>query len=204
MKTGLSGRNVNFSRAIEASEFGSISRLAKHIGVHYNCLYTYLCLERSPIDRQGCVKYDAAAICEALGCELTDLFPKAALDRPYRFRKSYADGYGQRAPKVPVQKHFPERCLTQDQAEALVSLLDVRALIPPEAALSVAEELVRRLSQDDFDVFSRMAFEAMAVADIEAALGIGSKAVRSRYTNALRQLNSPTTLKVVRAVKTDL
>ena len=103
-----------------------------------------------------------------------------------------------------MQKHFPERCLTQDQAEALVSLLDVRALIPPEAALSVAEELVRRLSQDDFDVFSRMAFEAMAVADIEAALGIGSKAVRSRYTNALRQLNSPTTLKVVRAVKTDL
>ncbi|MBO6559447.1 MAG: sigma-70 family RNA polymerase sigma factor [Nisaea sp.] len=201
MNSDATTKNNQLLKAIENSEFGSVSRLAEHLGVHYNCLYTYLRLDRSPIDQSGYVKYDAVAMCEALGFELPDLFPPEALDRPYRLRETYDDGYGQRAYKGRLKKYFPERELTGDQVDALIALLDFKAIIPPEAAPAIAEELIRRMPQDEYEVFSRFVFEGMPMKEIDTILGIGTKAIRARYSSALKQLNSPVTLKVIREFK---
>mgnify|MGYP001346577801 CR=1 FL=1 len=194
-------KNTKLIEVISASPFGSISRLAEHLGIHYNCIHSYITAERSPIDRHGYVKYDVAGMCAALECEVADLFPEDVLDRPYRLRETYDDGYGRRATKQPVPKHYPERSLCADQAKAVVDLLDARSLVRDGDGVRIAEELVRRLSPEDFEVFSRFALDGMAVPDIEAALGISGKAVRARYTNALRRLNSPATLRTLQGFK---
>ncbi|MEQ8602863.1 MAG: helix-turn-helix transcriptional regulator [Marivibrio sp.] len=97
-------RNSKYDKAIADSEFGSISRLAEHLGLSYRNVESYAKDGRRPVDHKGIVKYDIAAICEALGCSLEDLFPEEQIDRPYRVRESYADGYGQRKKKTPRKK----------------------------------------------------------------------------------------------------
>ncbi|MBP5856249.1 helix-turn-helix transcriptional regulator [Marivibrio halodurans] len=94
-------RNKRYDQAIADSAFGSISRLAEHLGLSYRNVESYAKDGRRPVDRKGIVKYDIAAICEALDCSLEDLFPEEQIDRPYRVRESYADGYGQRKKKTP-------------------------------------------------------------------------------------------------------
>lgn len=202
MKPTPSDRNIKLYAAIAKSAFGSTRHLAMHLGVPYTCLYTYLRLERAPVDRNGYVKYDAAALCQVLDCTLEELFPEEFIDRPYHFRDSYDDGYGQRAFRGRLKKYFPDRRLTSDQVDTLIALLNFKAVIPPDAASDVAEELVRRIPQDEYDVFSRFVFDGMPMKDIDAVLGIGGKAVRVRHSNALKLLNSPVTLKVIRAAKT--
>jgi DNA-binding Xre family transcriptional regulator len=97
-------RNTKYDQAIAKSEFGSISRLAEHLGLSYRNVESYTKDGRRPVDRKGIVKYDIVAICEALGCTLEDLFPEDQIDRPYRVRETYADGYGQRKKKTPTKK----------------------------------------------------------------------------------------------------
>ena len=191
--------NESLSRAIDESSFGSISRLAEHLGVHYRNVESYVIKERGPIDRYGYVKYDVAAMCEALERDVDELFPEECAGRDYKFDDGKHPGtYGPRQKKVAVPRYFPERCLSETQARIVIDLLKIKELVAQDQAKPLAEELVRRLKPDEYDVFSRMAFDDASVAEIEEALGIGSKAVRARYTNTLKFLNSPATMRVLK------
>lgn len=202
MSSPNSERNTLLLDAVSESEFGSISRLAEHLGVSYNCIYEYICLRRSPIDRWGYVKYDAAGMCDALNMDLGELFPDGYIKQPYKFNDGTHPGkYGPRAKKNEVRKYFPERTVTTDQARTVVDLLDIKALVREGQVQPLAEELIRRLKQEDYEVLTRIAFEGSSVAMIEQTLEIGSKAVRSRYANALRHLNSPISLTLINDLK---
>lgn len=144
-------RNSLYEKAIHNSEFGSISRLAEHLDLHYRNVQSYALFERRPVDRAGIVKHDVAAICRALGCELEALFPEEFIDRPYRFRESYEDGYGQRAAKSIISRYFPDRELTGPEAEAVVGLLEFSKLIEDGAAYDFALDIVRRLKPTEYD-----------------------------------------------------
>ena len=139
------------------------------------------------------------ALCEALGEPLEALFPDGYIKTPYKLPDGDHPGEcGRRAKKREVPKYFPERTITSDQARAVVGLLDIKALVKEDQAQPLAEELIRRLKPDDYDVFSRVVFEGMGTDDTAAALGVSPRAARSRYKNALRFLNSPATMKLLR------
>ena len=99
-----------------------------------------------------------------------------------------------------MPKDFPERTVSPEQAREVVALLDIRALVKADQTQPLAEALIRRLKPDDYDVFRRMVFEGMGADDTADALGISPRAARSRYKNALRFLNSPATLRLLKGI----
>ena len=188
-------RNESLALAIHESPFGSISRLAEHLGIHYRNVQSYVKREREPIDRHGYVKYDAVAICEALGQDVKTLFPDECAGRVYRFYDGKHPGeYGPRMKKITTRRYFPERGLTDAQAQAMIDLLKIKPLVADDQVKPLAEELICRLKPEEYEVFTQIAFENASVAEIEEALGIGSRAVRARYQNTLKRLNSPATM----------
>lgn len=192
--------NNSLMNAISDSRFGSISRLSEHLGVHYRNVESYVIKERDPIDRYGYVKYDVAAMCEALERDVDALFPDECAGRDYKFDDGKHPGtYGPRKKKEAVPRYFPERCLNDEEARIVIDLLKTKALVAEKQVKPLAEELIRRLKPDEYEVFSRMAFEGASVAEIEDVLGIGSKAVRARYQNTLKFLNSPATMRILRS-----
>lgn len=194
-------RNKTLEAAIQSSHFGSISRLAEHLGVHYRNVESYVILERDPIDRYGYVKYDVVAIAEALGASVEALFKDVLEGRAAKLDDGKHPGkYGPRAKKREAQKEFPERELSPDQAKAVIALLDIKALVSEEQALPLAETLIRRIQPEEYEVFTCIVFDGMGADDTAQALGINPRAVRSRYKNTLRFLNSPATLRVLKRV----
>ena len=187
--------------AITESRFGSISRLAEHLGVHYRNVESYVIGERGPVDRYGYVKYDVVALCEALGQDIEALFPEELAGQSYKFDDGNHPGkYGPRPKKKDVPKDFPERTVSPEQAREVVALLDIRALVKADQTQPLAEALIRRLKPDDYDVFRRMVFEGLGADDTAKALGISPRAARSRYKNALRLLNSPGAMRVLKDI----
>jgi len=180
-------RNELYEKAIRDSEFGSFSRLAEHLGLHYRNVQSYALFERRPVDRDGIVKYDIAAICGALGCELERLFPAKFIDRPYRFRETYEDGYGQRAKRVPAQRRFPERKLTEADAGKVIGLLEFAELVDDGLALKFARDLVRRLQPNQYGV-------------LRAWLS-GESVKRKEFDAAVRALNVPENLRTLQEMK---
>lgn len=194
--------NEQLTEAIESSEFGSISRLSEHLGVHYNCLYQYARLQRDPIDRWGYAKYDVLAISDALGVPLENLFPPDVLQGGYELPDAdHVAKHGPRAKKRKVEKYFPEREVSAAQAKAVIRLLDIKALAKADQVKPLAQELIRRLKPEEYDVFSRMAFEGMGADDTAKALSISPRAVRARYQNTLKFLNSPATMRVLKDLR---
>lgn len=183
-------RNERLETAIRASSFGTVARLAGHVGVHYRNVESYVILERRPVDRNGMVKHDAAAICQALEAPLEDLFPGDFIDRPYRVLDSYEDGYGRRAVHPPQRKYFCERSLDKDQTETVFGLLEFADAIPPELARGFAEILIRDLGPDDF--------AALSAAHPEPG---PDKPKAAAYRKALKRLNAPTSLKRFQALR---
>lgn len=185
-------RNSRYESAIQKSEFGSISRLAEYLELSYRNVESYALLERRPVDRNGVVKYDVAAICSALSCTLEDIFPEHLIDRPYRFRKSYADGYGQRAKKVPVKRHFPERTLTPEQSRAVIGALAFRRQVEGELVHELATAIIQRLKPEDYEALS------------EALLrpgGLDERTTDERFEKALAALNSPFSYRLLQKLK---
>lgn len=183
-------RNEKLEAAIAASEFGNPARLAKALGVHYRNVDSYVLLERRPVDAEGIVKPDAAAMCDAMACDLTDLFPSDQIDGPYRFRESYADGYGRRDRKVPQPKYFVERELSPDQVKAVMDLLEFGDAVPPELSHGFAHILIRDLKSDVYE-------------DLRAAyldLGTG-KENAARFRKAIRQFNASASMKRLQVLK---
>lgn len=178
---GKMDRNVTYENAIRKSAFGSISRLAEHLDLHYRNVQSYALFERRPVDRAGIVKHDVAAICQALGCELEELFPEEFIDRPYRFRETYEDGYGQRGVKAPVSRYYRERELTRAEAEAVIGLLEFSRLVKEEAAYDFALDIVRRLKPPEHDA-------------LRAWLS-GDKPKLRAFEKAVRALNAPFNLR---------
>lgn len=157
--------------------------------------------ERPPVDQYGYVKYDVAAMCVALGQDIEVLFSEELNGQSYKFDDGNHPGkYGPRPKKKDVPKDFPERSVSPGQAREVVALLEIKALVKADQAQPLAEALIRRLKPDDYDVFRRMVFEGLGADDAAKVLGISPRAVRSRYRNALRFLNSPATLRVLRNV----
>ncbi len=185
-------KNERYFRAIEQSRFGSVSRLAEHLGLSYRNVQSYGLLERRPVDRKGVVKYDVAGICRALDCGLEDLFPSDAIDRPYRFLDSY-EGYGKRAAKTPRQRFFQEREITPDQAQAVLALLEFREMVPDDLGHAFATLLVRRLKPAEYAVVARVHFEGD-----EAPLRYGEGKI---YERARRWLNLPSNLRLLTKLK---
>jgi len=183
-------RNERLETAIKTSSFGTISRLAGHVGVHYRNVESYVILERRPVDRNGIVKHDVAAICQALGAPLEDLFPGDFIDRPYRVLDSYEDGYGRRAVRPPQRKFFAERSLVKVQAETMLGLLEFADAIPPELARGFAEILIRDLSPDEF--------AALSAAHLKPG---PDKPKAAAYRKVLKRLNAPTSLKRLQALR---
>jgi len=183
-------RNSKYDEAVASSRFGSISRIAEYLGLSYRNVESYALLERRPVDRSGVVKYDIAAICHALECSIEDLFPENLIDRPYRFLESYADGYGQRAKKVPVKRHFPERSLTPEQARAVIGALAFSRQVEPEFAHELATTIIRRLKPEDYEA-------------LEAGLlrPGGHGMPDERLEKALKALNSPFSYRLLQKLK---
>lgn len=180
-------RNDIYENAIRDSEFGSISRLAEHLGLHYRNVQSYAIFERRPVDRKGIVKHDIAAICEALGCELEALFPEEFIDHPYRFRETYEDGYGQRGVKSPVPRYFRERELTRAEAKAVIDLLEFSKLVEADTAKDFALDIVRRLKPPEYDA-------------LRAWLS-GDKPKLRAFNKAVRALNAPFNLRRLQEMK---
>lgn len=180
-------RNEAFETAIRDSEFGSISRLAEHLGLHYRNVQSYALFERRPVDRAGIVKYDIAAICEALGCDLESLFPKDFIDRPYELRETYDDGYGQRAKRVPVERYHEDRALSLAEARKVVGLLEFSELVDDKIVRKFALDIVRRLRPNHY-------------AALRAWL-VGEAGDRKEFEATVRALNAPDNLRRLQDMK---
>tara|TARA_R110000868_G_scaffold64234_3_gene193119 strand:+ start:14872 stop:15690 length:819 start_codon:yes stop_codon:yes gene_type:complete len=188
----MNERNFKYDNAIRKSQFGSISRLSEYLNLSYRNVESYALLERRPVDRNGVVKYDVAAICQALECDLDDLFPENFVDRPYRFRESYADGYGQRAKKVPVKRHFPERDLTPVQADVIIKALAFSRQVEADIAHEFALKIIQRLKPEHY-----AAIEAKLLSPERASEDVPEK----QYEAALKALSSPANLRVLQRLK---
>lgn len=185
-------RNSKYDETIKRSQFGSISRLSEHLSLSYRNVESYALLERRPVDRNGVVKYDIAAICQALDCALEDLFPESFVDRPYRFRESYADGYGQRAKKVPVKRHFPERDLTPAQTDSIIKALAFSRQVEAGIAHEFALKIVQRLKPEHFAAIEgRLLSPECAVEDVP----------EEQYETALNALGSPANFRMLQRLK---
>lgn len=183
-------RNQKLKTAIAASSFGNVSRLAKHLGVHYRNIDSYVILERRPVDNAGIVKHDAAAICNALEASLEDLFPAEFIDHPYSFRESYEDGYGQRSQQVLRQKYFAERDLSSAQASAVLKLLKFADAAPSELANGFTRILIRDLKPDEFAAIKAA---HLKTGEVKPSAGI--------YRQAIKRLNAPVNLKRLQALR---
>lgn len=188
--TKMNERNSRYEDTIRSSRFGSISRLAEHLDLSYRNVESYALRERRPVDRNGFVKYDVAAICAALNCGLEDLFPKSLIDEPYRFRESYDDGYGQRAKKVPVQRHFHERTLTKGQADAVIRQIAFARQIEPDIAHEFATQIIQRLKPQDY-----AAIEARLLAATQEDI------CDEAFAKAIKALNAPANYRMLQKLK---
>lgn len=186
----MNERNSRYEDAIRSSRFGSISRLAEHLDLSYRNVESYALLERRPVDRNGFVKYDVTAICEALNCGLEDLFPPSLIDAPYRFRESYDDGYGQRAKKVPVQRHFPERTLTKEQADAVIRQIAFARQIEPDIAHEFATRLIQRLKPQDY-----------AAIEVRLLAPAQGDTCDEAFAKAVEALNAPASYRLLQKLK---
>lgn len=195
----MSDRNELYYEAIGRSRFGSISRLAEHLGLSYRNVESYALFEHRSVDRHGIVKYDIAAICDALECSLEDLFPDEFIDRPYRVRDSYDDGYGQRRKKVPVQRVFRERNLTQDQIATILEHLSFSRQVMPDIRDEFILDIVRRLKPRDYQALSHgLAIEG----DDNLANHEGSSEEKAlAFEKAIKALNSPFNFRKLQKLK---
>ncbi len=154
-------RNEKFEHILSQSQFATIAELARHTGLHYRNVQSYAILERRPVDKNGVVKYDAAAISSAFDCALEDLFPDEFIDRPYRFRDSYDDGYGTRRKKTPAED-VPERMLTPEQVDIVLGEVAFARMVPADFAHDFVHDLVRRLPEAEYDALSAHLFGSEA------------------------------------------
>jgi hypothetical protein len=144
MKSVSTNKNQALYNAIEKSKFGSIARLADSIGISYSNVVSYVRRERSPIDRNGFVKYDASAIAEALNCPLEALFPRESAHR--KLRADDADVRGKRSRKSVGKKRKATHVdLTDKRLRKLCDFRDkgylpgaiLKAALKPPAGLTV-------------------------------------------------------------------
>ncbi|MBP5856248.1 hypothetical protein KAJ83_04450 [Marivibrio halodurans] len=193
MNSSKSDRNHSLYNAIENAGFASMSAFVRHVALSYRNVESYAKFERRPVDRKGIVKYDIAAICEALNCKLEDIFPADFIDTPYRFRESYDDDYGRRAKKKPIARYFSDRTLTKPQAAKVLNLIRFASDIPEPLGHAFAELAVRRLAPVEYAILARVQFEGL-----REPLRYGDS---KRYERACRALNKRSNQELIGALK---
>ena len=189
--------------AVSTSKFRSLKRLAQHLGIPYNALNRYVRLERHPIDEEGFVKPDIAAVCDVLGSDLKALFPAQTLaGSAYRFREDLSPGEIQNNPGKMVTRRFAgSRILTAEQATSILPLIAVHGRVQEEGRHAFAEAVAQRLTDAEFALVEHRYFEGLPIENTAEVLGITTKAARALEQKALRALNSPKNLKLLQMLR---
>lgn len=196
--------NPLLADAIGASRFGSVSALAQHMGCSYNTIKRYVSGERHPIDRRGVVKRDIATVCRLLGRRLEELFPPDVLGaEPLRFPEDLGLAYIKppQGGKPAMRSYTGDRAVNADEAAAILGVIDIGNLIPEGAAHDFVETVAQRLTDAEFDILRRHLVRDQSAEDIAADRNTTPRAVESLIVRALKALNSPKNLHVLKALR---